>query len=144
MKLILPDSLRLAVEFQAAEAYPLEAIGALALVDNIIYPITCTLFVSRDGDSVVAPTDFHRCVEQITEDGMIGWFHSHPSAWATMSRISDFRRRKDRDISDEAYMEEDHYELITGVWPSRRKCGWTFQHRLYHKEHGKIRVVCGF
>jgi hypothetical protein len=137
-KIWLSSQLMAQVEFAAAEGYPFETAGAIvSIVPNLLVAMPITKYTTRTQTTSDWDTDK---MDFLLEDYDVwGWFHSHPSCYPTISRARDFARAADKEAADENTLEDGEYELITGVWPGKRK-SWIFKHRLYRR-NGIIRQV---
>jgi len=144
---VLPDSLRLAVEFQAAEAYPLEVDGDIVRIDSrppLYLALICTHYFKRTASTVSRGETFTSIAESMfdtDESSIIGGFHAHPCATPVASRRRDYARKKDQELTDEANIHDGCYELITSVWPTWQGSGWRFRHALYIRDGAVLRIA---
>ena len=90
---------RRAVEYQAAEAFPLEVGGFLAGFDShVLAAVAITKYRCRSQTGLEAYGESTARAEEVFGDAILGEFHSHPNTPAALSK------------HDMDYMDDDDIE----------------------------------
>lgn len=135
------------VESACVEVFPRESIGVLTgwwLGPAVLHINGALAYQAavRTLSTCYVPDEPEGRVSDRLGDSLVADFHSHPNDTPYVSRIRNYKSRKDKELSDEYGMLHDPdfpgIALVIGLWPAKRNGGWCFRWRAYHAEGSRI------